>query len=521
LNKTASDKFDKFAEEAGQRLGQFGRKTKAGLSAAASATGKAANTVGDSIADSVSGAAHALTFSFNTLAQKTQSKGPETVPMKSSTEQGQPKIAPTVVPSHPPDAAASESPTPTILWVAKNNHSLGVILTKSDGSKLQLNIGDFISFNRYDNGALIREFTNPAGEEYYPDRPVYMEFTPWLKNKNNWDQTELFSKCVKSETQPGPNEVRIDWNTVKQLSNKPAQVPPDHEYKDVKASQVDVDPLLGEPLTQSNPSSPSSTGPTGLKKYKVILIDKTTPRFTRSQQATIQLTKPGDNIAITFEGDRSPQLLSIKSLKFDLDDDKSKGCMSKANFQSNDTREICITVTSGADLNVDFVKIPFTMRFENDTKCDDFKKAVEKIRSRQGESSMVEAPPAQGKSLTVKAPPAQGKSLTVKAPLAQDSISHTGSDEGEDDPLGAISLEKSPSRAKEVLKDQQSEPGEYGRVYGVDFENLGIGFSRHFGTGGSKRKRCSIKKNRRSIRRTTIRRRQYKNNNKKNRSFKK
>jgi hypothetical protein len=39
--------------------------------------------------------------------------------------------------------------------------------------------------------------------------------------------------------------------------------------------------------------------------------------------------------------------------------------------------------------------------------------------------------------------------------------------------------------------------------------------------GGGKRRRCTIKKNHRSIRRTTIRRRQYKNKNKKNRSFKK
>ena len=37
---------------------------------------------------------------------------------------------------------------------------------------------------------------------------------------------------------------------------------------------------------------------------------------------------------------------------------------------------------------------------------------------------------------------------------------------------------------------------------------------------GGKRRRHTIKKNRRSIRRTTIRRKQYKNKNKKNRSFK-
>jgi hypothetical protein len=162
------------------------------------------------------------------------------------------------------------------------------------------------------------------------------------------------------------------------------------------------------------------------------------------------------------------------------------------------------------------------MRFDDDAKCDDFKKAVEKIRSRQGESSTVKAPPAQGKSSTVKAPPAQGKSLMVKAPPAQDSISNTGFEKGENDPLGAISLEKSPLRAQEILKEQKSEPGgAYGNDLGVDFKGIGVGFGNYFGSIGGKRKRCTIKKNRRSIRRTTIRRRQYKSKNKKNRSFKK
>jgi len=89
----------------------------------------------------------------------------------------------------------------------------------------------------------------------------------------------------------------------------------------------------------------------------------------------------------------------------------------------------------------------------------------------------------------------------------------------EDDPLRVISSGKSRSRAKELLEDQEKEPGEYGR--NVKFYRLGVGFDNHFGGGGGKIRRHTIKKNRRSIRRTTIRRRQYKNKNKNNSSFKK
>ena len=90
---------------------------------------------------------------------------------------------------------------------------------------------------------------------------------------------------------------------------------------------------------------------------------------------------------------------------------------------------------------------------------------------------------------------------------------------GEDDPLGVISSGKSLLRAKKLLKDQEKQPGEYGK--NVKFYKLGVGFDKHFGSDGGKRRRRTIKKNRRSIRRTTIRRRQYKNKNKNNRSFKK
>jgi hypothetical protein len=92
-------------------------------------------------------------------------------------------------------------------------------------------------------------------------------------------------------------------------------------------------------------------------------------------------------------------------------------------------------------------------------------------------------------------------------------------DDDEDDPLGVISSGKSLLRAKELLEDQEKQPGEYGK--NVKFYKLGVGFDKHFGNGGGKRRRRTIKKNRRSIRRTTIRRRQYKNKNKNNRSFKK
>jgi hypothetical protein len=88
----------------------------------------------------------------------------------------------------------------------------------------------------------------------------------------------------------------------------------------------------------------------------------------------------------------------------------------------------------------------------------------------------------------------------------------------EDDPLGVISSGKSRSRAKKLLEAQEEEPGEYGK--NLKFYRFGVGFDNHFG-GGGKIRRHTIKKNRRSIRRTTIRRRQYKNKNKNNRSFEK
>lgn len=99
------------------------------------------------------------------------------------------------------------------------------------------------------------------------------------------------------------------------------------------------------------------------------------------------------------------------------------------------------------------------------------------------------------------------------------SPSNVAYDDDEDDPLGVISSGKSLLRAKELLEDQEKQPGEYGK--NVKFYKLGVGFDKHFGSGGGKRRRRTIKKNRRSIRRTTIRRRQYKNKNKNNRSFKK
>ena len=53
-----------------------------------------------------------------------------------------------------------------------------------------------------------------------------------------------------------------------------------------------------------------------------------------------------------------------------------------------------------------------------------------------------------------------------------------------------------------------NEPGSYGKGYGVDFEKTGVSFNKQFGSSkGGKRRRHTIKKNRRSIRRTTIRRR--------------
>jgi hypothetical protein len=120
-----------------------------------------------------------------------------------------------------------------------------------------------------------------------------------------------------------------------------------------------------------------------------------------------------------------------------------------------------------------------------------------------------------------KLPTTEGASVSSPSNVAydDDEDDDDDDDDDEDDPLGVISSGKSLLRAKELLEDQEKQPGEYGK--NVKFYKLGVGFDKHFGSDGGKRRRRTIKKNRRSIRRTTIRRRQYKNKNKNNRSFKK
>lgn len=149
-------------------------------------------------------------------------------------------------------------------------------------------------------------------------------------------------------------------------------------------------------------------------------------------------------------------------------------------------------------------------------------------------SSSVESSPPPSSSVEASSAPASSSSTStvpIQPPISPSNVADDNDDDDDaydddndeiKDPLGAYKFSsESKKKALTVIANLNNEPGSYGKVYGVDFENTGVGFNKQFGSSkGGKIRRHTIKKNRHYIRRTTIRRRQYKNNNKNNRSSK-
>ena len=291
------------------------------------------------------------------------------------------------------EAAASESNLFTVLWVDETNHSLGVTLTKENRNKLTLKEGDFIFFKGFEDGVVIREFQNPSGRTYHKERPVYMTFTPWINIEGAWGKTELFSKCFQSETQLGPNEVSIDWNTV-EIGNdkKPVAILPRPKEDVAKASQADVDPLTGKLLTRSDASSPpQSPGPTSvstkMEYTNVLILDERTTKSkvfkqARSRNATIKLSTD-KKITITFTGSDQNIELNLSVLSTQKYDNNSPGCRGNprrnTDIRSAGYNAKCLNIN--IPQSTESLSSPFTIQFQTTDDCDKFKDAVETFRS--------------------------------------------------------------------------------------------------------------------------------------------
>jgi hypothetical protein len=266
----------------------------------------------------------------------------------------------------------------------------------------------------------------------------------------------------------------------------------------VKASQADVDPLTGKPLTQSDASSPpQSPGPTTksteMEYTNVLILDEITTKRkgfkqARSRNATIKLsTDKKINITFTDKEDKG------KNIELDLSvpvyDNISPGCQGlktrNMNINSPGRNAKCLKLKNTKP--TELLSSDFTIQFRDMDDCDTFKNMVVTIHASSGRSSSVKYSDIDPFERSSSQAPQSVK--PVNSPPPSPPSGDTGFDDDDDDdldPLGLIESKKGGSK-----------------------------------DGGGKRRRHTIKKNRRSIRRTTIRRRQYKNNNKKNRSFKK
>ena len=384
---TLSTKMAALNKSAGERLGSLKATTKEKISEYASDAGKRFASLRESASDAVSN----LTFSFRKKSAVNQSAD-----------------APTPLRVEAESLPVSNDPIPLVteparvLWADNDNHSSGVKLTKNDDTNIELKIDDFISFDKFPDGAVIRYF----GDSGDPRRegPIDMWFTPWIHKEGVWARNPRQSRCHPGGEMNAfpPRQVDINWNTVekKQKPTHAPVIPYDQFTERQTASKVNnLRPLGGlvSSAANSSSSSTSSTGSTGLPKYNVRLFDVIVTRRTqkgrngrdlkssntRTRLATIQLNTSG-TITFTFDDDSKPKVLPINDLKFDIDGDGSKGCMSIGGYNDNVRKEICITVKNTTGENFDFVNIPFTMRFEDEKKCDEFKTAVDTISSNDG-----------------------------------------------------------------------------------------------------------------------------------------
>ena len=117
----------------------------------------------------------------------------------------------------------------TTQWVNLDDDT-SILLTKTNGNTLRLNVGDCITYRAYcddlsrPDGVIIKSFTSKISKSEPNDGPIGMTYLPWRKDEKRWAEPEFTMRgdprhiiCYPTGT-PHYGQ-HIEWETVELISN--------------------------------------------------------------------------------------------------------------------------------------------------------------------------------------------------------------------------------------------------------------------------------------------------------------